>query len=326
MDEILRIEDLRVAYHERDRAVRAVNGVSLSLHRGETLAIVGESGCGKTTAALSILNLISEPGRIESGRVIFEGRDLLTLPGPELRGVRGRRISMIFQDPVSGLNPVMPIGTQVAEIVRAHLDVSAREAKQAALDALSRQGLAEAERVAASLPYQLSGGMCQRVMIAIATLLRPSIIIADEPTSALDVTVQAAVLRELDELKSTLGASIILITHDLGIVAQMADRVAVMYAGRIVERGATADIFARPRHPYTAALLAARPRIDAPDRPLEQIAGAPPDLSQLSAECAFVPRCRKALSVCRNEPSPALREIEPAHDAACYNPMYQPGD
>jgi oligopeptide/dipeptide ABC transporter ATP-binding protein len=326
MEEILRIEDLRVAYHERDRAVRAVDGVSLSLYRGETLAIVGESGCGKTTAALSILNLISEPGRIESGRVIFEDRDLLTLPGPELRGVRGRRISMIFQDPVSGLNPVMPIGTQVAEILRAHLDISGKEARQAALDALRRQGLAEAERIAASLPYQLSGGMCQRVMIAIATLMRPSVIIADEPTSALDVTVQAAVLRELDGLKSALGASIILITHDLGVVAQMADRVAVMYAGRIVERGATADIFARPRHPYTAALLAARPRIDDPDRPLEQIAGAPPDLSQLSPECAFVPRCRKAMSVCRNEPSPALREIEPAHDAACYNPMYQPGD
>jgi oligopeptide/dipeptide ABC transporter ATP-binding protein len=324
MDEILRIEDLRVAYHDRDRTVRAVDGVSLSLHGGETLAIVGESGCGKTTAALSILGLISEPGRIESGRVIFEGRDLLTLPRAELRAVRGRSISMIFQDPVSGLNPVMSIGAQVAEILHAHLDISGKEAKLAALDALRRQGLAQPERVAASLPYQLSGGMCQRVMIAIATLMRPSIIIADEPTSALDVTVQAAVLRELDDLKSALGASIILITHDLGVVAQMADQVAVMYAGRIVERGATAEIYARPRHPYTAALLAARPRLDDPGRSLEQIPGVPPDLSDLSGECTFVPRCRKALSVCRNEPAPALAEIEPAHDAACYNPVYQP--
>ncbi len=322
MDEILRIEDLRVSYHERDRTVRAVDGIDLALRRGTTLAIVGESGCGKTTAALSILNLVPHPGRIESGRVIYEGRDLLSLKGEELRRVRGRAISMIFQDPTSGLNPVMEIGSQVEEIVRTHLDVSKAESRRIMLDALRAQGLSEPKRVAGSFPFQLTGGMCQRVMIAIATVMRPSVIIADEPTSALDVTVQAAILYELQELRDSLGAGIILITHDLGVVAQVADEVAVMYAGRIVEQGATVDVYARPQHPYTAALLAARPRIDDPGRRIQPIRGAPPDLSRLTAECAFLPRCTKIVNVCRNDAWPPLRETAPAHAAACFNPMF----
>jgi oligopeptide/dipeptide ABC transporter ATP-binding protein len=220
----------------------------------------------------------------------------------------------------------MPIGEQVAEMVQTHLSVSRRESKAITIDALARQGLPQPERVARSYPFQLSGGMCQRVMIAIATVLRPRLIIADEPTSALDVTVQAAILRELDDLKTDLNASILLITHDLGVVAQMADDVAVMYAGRIVEQGAAHAIYARPRHPYTAALMAARPRLDDPGRPLQAIRGTPPDLGELSGECAFLPRCTKAVSACRTNPWPALSEIAPGHRAACFNPMFQPED
>jgi oligopeptide/dipeptide ABC transporter ATP-binding protein len=322
MDEILRIEDLRVSYRERDRTVRAVDGVELSLKRGTTLAIVGESGCGKTTTALSILDLVPHPGRIEDGRVLFEGRDLRALKGDDLRRVRGRQISMIFQDPTSGLNPVMQVGAQVEEIVRTHLDVSKSESRGIMMDALRAQGLSAPERVAGLFPYQLSGGMCQRVMIAIATVMRPSVIIADEPTSALDVTVQAAILYELQELRENLGAGIILITHDLGVVAQVADEVAVMYAGRVIEQGATVDVYSRPQHPYTAALLAARPRIDDPGRRIQPIRGAPPDLSQLTGTCAFLPRCTKVVNVCRNDPWPRLRETAPAHNAACFNPMF----
>jgi oligopeptide/dipeptide ABC transporter ATP-binding protein len=321
---ILRIEDLRVTYRERERSVRAVDGVSLAVRRGSTLAIVGESGCGKTTVALSILKLVPSPGTIDSGRILLDGDDLLSMRPNELRRVRGRAISMVFQDAMAGLNPVLSIGAQVEEIVHAHHDVSKRESRAMTIEALRAQGLANPEQVMASYPYQLSGGMCQRVMIAIATILKPRVIIADEPTSALDVTVQAAILRELDDLKRTTGASILLITHDLGVVAQMADDVAVMYAGRIVEEGAAAAVFARPSHPYTAALLAARPRLDGDRRPLQPIRGTPPDLAALTGECAFLERCSKAVSQCRTEQWPGLAPVTPGHTAACYNPMFYP--
>jgi len=304
--------------------VKAVDGVALALPRGKTLAIVGESGCGKTTIALAALNMVPDAGSIESGRVLFDGADILSMGADEVRRIRGRRISMIFQDPVSGLNPVLSIGTQVEEMVRAHLDVPKKESRRIAREALVRQGLSEADRLMNAYPFQLSGGMCQRVMIAIATVLSPDVIIADEPTSALDVTVQAAILRELDELKERLGASILLITHDLGVVAQMADRVAVMYAGRIVEEAPAEELFARPAHPYTAALMAARPRLDGRvDERLQQIRGTPPDLAELTGECAFLPRCNKAVSACRTQPRPALSTTpRDQHVAACYNPMY----
>ncbi|MEX0751006.1 MAG: ABC transporter ATP-binding protein [Dehalococcoidia bacterium] len=324
MDEILRIEDVRVYYHERERTIKAVDGVDLTLRRGETLAIVGESGCGKTTIALAALDLVPKPGAIESGHVFFDGRDVLTLPAGELRAVRGRRISMIFQDPQSGLNPVLNIGSQVEEMIRTHLSVPKRESRRMAAEALRRQGLSDVDRLMDSYPFQLSGGMCQRVMIAIATVLHPDIIIADEPTSALDVTVQAGILRELNELKRNLGASIILITHDLGVVAQMADEMAVMYAGRIVEQGNVREVFARPTHPYTSALLAARPRLDNERQPLQPIRGAPPDLAELSGECAFLPRCSKAVVACRTQPWPALAAGPGGHAVACYNPMFHP--
>jgi len=322
MDDILRIEDLRVYYRERDRTVKAVDGVDLALHRGHTLALVGESGCGKTTLALATLDLVSRPGAVESGRVLYEGRDLLRLHADELRAVRGRRIAMIFQDAVAGLNPVLNVGSQVEEMIRTHMKVPKRESRRMAADALRAQGLSDVERLMDAYPFQLSGGMCQRVMIAIATVLHPDIIIADEPTSSLDVTVQAGILRELEELKRKLGISILLITHDLGVVAQIADEMAVMYAGRIVEQGAVRDVFARPTHPYTAALLAARPRIDGAREPLRTIRGTPPDLAELTGECAFLPRCPKAINVCRTEPWPSLTNAAAGHPVACYNPMF----
>ena len=321
MDEILRIEDLTVVYRSRDGAARAADGVTLSLHRGETLAIVGESGSGKTTVALAALDLVPSPGVIESGRVLFEGIDLLAADDEWRRGVRGRRISMIFQDATSGLNPVLNIGLQVEEIVRTHLSVTKQESRRMAAEALRRQNIWDTDRVMDAFPHQLSGGMCQRVMIAIATVLRPDVIVADEPTSALDVTVQAQVLHELRELRRNLGISMMLITHDLGVVAQMADRVAVMYAGRIVELGATEQIFASPAHPYTAALMNARPRLDGDRRQLQAIRGAPPDLASLTGECAFLPRCAKALNECRTEPWPTLVTTG-SSAVACFNPMY----
>jgi oligopeptide/dipeptide ABC transporter ATP-binding protein len=322
MDELLRIEGLEVAYRDGDRRVHAVGGVDLALAPGRVLAIVGESGSGKTTLALSVLNLLPSNARIGRGRVVFEGQDLLALKGEALRAVRGRRISMIFQDPVSGLNPVNSIGSQVAEIIQTHLSVSKKDARRMTLEALGAQGLTPAQRVAESFPFHLSGGMCQRVMIAIATVLRPSLIIADEPTSALDVTMQAAILQELDDLRQRTGTAILLITHDLGVVASMADEVAVMYAGRIVEHGQTAAVYARPQHPYTAALLAARPRLDDPGRVLTTIKGTPPDLAALTGECAFLPRCTKAVSACRTEAWPPLRDLAESQRAACFNPMF----
>jgi oligopeptide/dipeptide ABC transporter ATP-binding protein len=307
---------------EHSRTVKAVGGVDLALAPGEVLALVGESGSGKTTLALGVLGLLPPNARIEEGAVWFGGRDLRALNADELRNVRGRRISMIFQDAVSGLNPVLPIGAQVAEIIETHLSVSRKEARRMMLEALRAQGLAQPERAASSYPFQLSGGMCQRVMIAIATVLRPEVIIADEPTSSLDVTMQAAILAELDELRQRTGTAIMLITHDLGVVATLADSVAVMYAGRIVERRAAGDLFSRPRHPYTAGLLASRPRLDQPGRELRPIPGSSPDLGAMDGLCAFLPRCSKAISACRVEPWPSLRAEGGDGAVACFNPLY----
>jgi oligopeptide/dipeptide ABC transporter ATP-binding protein len=322
MDPVLSIRSLRSYYRDQNRTVKAVDGVDLAVRPGTVLSIVGESGCGKTTLALSILKLLPGNGYIPEGRIDFEGADLLKLDGEALRTVRGRRIAMIFQDPVSGLNPVLPIGQQVAEIIHTHLDVPRKEAQQMTVEALRAQGLAQPDRIAASYPFNLSGGMCQRVMIAMATVLKPALIIADEPTSALDVTMQAAILQELDDLRERTGTAILLIAHDLGVVANIADEVAVMYAGRIVEHGSTMDVYSRPQHPYTAALMAARPRLDDPGRELLAIRGAPPDLAAMPSECAYLPRCAKAVTICRTDPWPSLRELRPAHAAACYNPMF----
>jgi oligopeptide/dipeptide ABC transporter ATP-binding protein len=321
-DFLLELRDLSVHYSNGTKRLKAVDGVSFGLRGGSILALVGESGCGKTSIALSILGLLPDQGNLAGGDVLFDGRSLGSMSPADVRRLRGREISMIFQDPASGLNPVLTIGKQVEEIVRVHTAAPKREARRLAQEALRRVGLANPEELEKRYPYQLSGGMSQRVLIAIATVLNPKVIIADEPTSALDVTIQAGILHELQRLRDERGISILLITHDLGIVAQMADEVIVMYAGRIAEQGATRDVLRTPRHPYTWSLLGTLPRLDSDRRrPLAAIRGSPPDPSELPDECAFVPRCRKAINTCRTEPAPALSELAPGQRAACYNPV-----
>lgn len=321
-DVVLQVEDLSTHYLNKDGVVKAVDGVSFELRRGTTLGIVGESGCGKTTLGLSVLNLVPHPGRIVGGHVFYHGADVTAMSSEDLRRMRGREISMIFQDPVAGLNPVLPIGVQVEETITTHLSLSKRDARRMTLDVLRQMGLPHPEQLVQEYPFHLSGGMCQRVMIAIATVLGPQIVIADEPTSSLDVTVQAAILDELNRLKSERELSVILITHDLGVVAQMADEVVVMYAGRTVESGWVKEVFQRPRHPYTWALLSALPRLDGSQGPLRSIRGSPPDIGELPPGCGFLPRCHKAVTVCRREPWPTLSELSPGHRAACFNPVY----
>ena len=320
-DNVLEVRDLYVEYGKGPTPVKAVDGVSFSLRRGGVLALVGESGCGKTTTALALLRLLPYAGRVVRGEALLDGCDLLALGKDELRSVRGREVSMIFQDPATGLNPVLPIGRQVEEIVTAHTDVSKGEARAMVLDALGRVGLSDPKELSRRYPYQLSGGMSQRVLIAIATMLNPKVLIADEATSALDVTVQAGILSELRRLRDERGVSILLITHDLGVVAQMADDVVVMYAGRVAEEGPTGRVLRTPRHPYTWSLLGTLPRIDQARRPLEAIRGSPPDPTELPEECAFVPRCRKAMLECRTKSAPALAEVAPGQRVACYNPV-----
>ncbi len=326
-DPILQVNDITAEFVTPEGVVKAVNSVSLNLRRGTTLAITGESGSGKSTLALCILGLLPHPGRIVRGSILFEGTDLLTLPSEELRHIRGREIAMVFQDPATGLNPVLSVGQQVEEIITTHLDVSKREARKRSLDVLGHMGLPHPEEIASRFPFQLSGGMSQRVMLAIATALSPRVLILDEPTSALDVTVQAAILEDMRQLQRQTSTTILLITHDLGVVAQMADEVAVMYAGSVAEYAGIHALFDRPRHPYTWSLLNSRPRLDRDGRgPLPSIRGAPPSLVDLPEECPFLPRCPKATNVCRNEPAPALQRMEGGHLAACYNPIYQEAD
>ncbi|WP_322819430.1 ABC transporter ATP-binding protein [Tepidiforma sp.] len=324
---LLEVRDLSVEYRTRDATVHAVTGVSFRLQPGELLAIVGESGSGKTTVGMAIPRLLPAEATLSATTIAFRGTDLLTLHQNDLRRYRGRRIAMIFQDPVAGLNPVIDIGSQVAEALTSHLEIDRKEARRRAIELLYRVGLAEPERVARAYPFQLSGGMCQRVMIGIATALDPELLIADEPTSALDVTVQAQILYQLQRLRQESGTAVLLITHDFGVVAQVADRVAVMYAGHIVEEGPVRELLKQPLHPYSHALLATLPRIDGANTHLRQIAGQPPELTQPAQHCPFLPRCPKALNRCREEPPPQLHQPTGAtHHVACYNPVWQAGD
>jgi peptide/nickel transport system ATP-binding protein len=324
VEPILDIAELRTWFFTRDGVVRAVDGVSFHVIPGETLAIVGESGCGKSVTALSILRLIpSPPGRIVSGAIHFAGRDLLALSEAEMRQVRGNEISMIFQEPMTSLNPVLTIGRQIAETLTLHQGLGHRAALAKAADMLRLVHIPEADRRIGEYPHQLSGGMRQRVMIAMALACNPKLLIADEPTTALDVTIQAQILDLMRELKQKIDAAIVLITHDLGVVAEMAQRVVVMYAGRKAEEAPVATLFRRPLHPYTKGLLNSVPRLGASldhDRAprLAEIAGTVPSLREPIPGCPFEARCVFATDICRRE-MPAFDEKEPGHFAACFH-------
>ena len=314
---LLRIEGLRTVFRSSMGDIAAVDGVDLDVPRGRTLGIVGESGCGKSMLSLSVMRLVPPPGRIAAGRVLLEGRNLLDLSAAEMRDVRGSRLAMIFQEPMTSLNPVHSIGWQITEAMRAHdKRASARELRDRAIAALQRVRIPSPERRFDDYPHQLSGGMRQRVMIAMALACKPSLLIADEPTTALDVTVQAQILDLLRELQAETGMAIILITHDLGVVAEMADEVAVMYAGRVAERATAAEIFASPQHPYTLGLLGSIPRLDEDRERLLAIEGAVPPPFALPKGCRFHPRCPFAVEAC-TVAQPDLTMVAPGHLAAC---------
>jgi peptide/nickel transport system ATP-binding protein len=301
---------------------KAVDDLSFSVHRGETLAIVGESGCGKSVTALSVMRLVPEPpGRVVGGEVLLEGTDLLALDDAGIRAIRGSRISMVFQEPMTSLNPVMRIGDQIVETIRLHQTISVRDAWTQAIQMLRLVRISEPERRAKEYPHQLSGGMRQRAMIAMALACRPALLIADEPTTALDVTIQAQILALMLDLQKEFGMGIVLITHDLGVVAQTAQRVIVMYAGKKVEEAPVGRLFEDPRHPYTQGLLASIPAVpseDAPDQArLVEIPGTVPSLTRLPVGCAFAPRCQFAFDRCREE-YPPLLELTPDHTVACW--------
>ena len=316
---LLSVRDLRTYFDEEGQTARAVDGVSFDLARGETLGIVGESGSGKTVTNLSLLRLVpAPPGRIVGGQILFDGRDLLSLSESELRKVRGKRIGMIFQDPMTSLNPFMRISRQLMEVTELHLGHSRAEAFEHAVKMLELVGIPDARRRARGFPHELSGGMRQRVMIAMALSCRPELIIADEPTTALDVTIQAQILDLIRQLKADTGTSVILITHDLGVVAGMNDRLIVMYAGKVFESGSTVEIFARPANPYTRGLLLSVPDVTATDRgDLYQIRGLPPDVAHLPPGCPFAPRCDRAEARCR-ETAPPMVQVEPGHFSLCH--------
>ena len=316
---ILEVADLRTWFFTRDGVVRAVDGVSFHVIPGETLAIVGESGCGKSVTALSVLRLIpSPPGRIVSGSIRFAGRDLLGLGEAQMRDVRGNEISMIFQEPMTSLNPVLTIGHQIAETLTLHQGLDRKAALAKAVDMLRLVHIPEARRRIGEYPHQLSGGMRQRVMIAMALACNPKLLIADEPTTALDVTIQAQILDLLLEMKSRLGMAVMLITHAMGVVAETAQRVVVMYAGKVVEEAPVGELFARPRHPYTQGLIHSIPRLDRAGRKvrLEAIPGVVPSLLDPPPGCRFAPRCRFAMAACTRA-MPDLREVGPGHKVAC---------
>jgi len=321
---VLEVEDLQTYFYTRSGLVKAVDGVSFSLARGATLAIVGESGCGKSVTALSLMRLVADPpGRIVGGRVRLEGVDLLRLDEAAMRDIRGNQISMVFQEPMTSLNPVMTIGRQISEALILHQRMSNKAALNRAIEMLQLVGIPEPKQRAKEYPHQLSGGMRQRAMIAMALACNPRVLIADEPTSALDVTIQAQILELIAKLQRELGTAVILITHDLGVVAETAERVIVMYAGRKVEEAAVGELFARPLHPYTRGLMNSIPRLalmrqEAGQQRLQEIPGIVPALSNLPQACTFAPRCAFADDTCRGQ-FPPYQEKRPDHWAACWH-------
>jgi oligopeptide/dipeptide ABC transporter ATP-binding protein len=321
---LLEVKNLRTYFKSEDGLVRAVDGVDFHVMPGEVLGLVGESGCGKSVTSLSIMRLIVPPGYVASGEIFFEGRDLLKMSEKQMRSIRGDRISMIFQQPQTSLNPVFMAGDQVAEVMRIHQKVNRSGAWEMATEMFTQVGIPDPERRVKSFPHELSGGMAQRVMIAMALALRPDLLIADEPTTALDVTIQAQILDLIKNLRQEVGASIILITHDLGVIADLAERVAVMYAGQIVEETSTAQIFDEPLHPYTLGLIGSIPVLNRTVERLEVIPGSVPNLVNLPPGCRFAPRCKHRLDyhleIC-NRTLPDLQEIKPNHLLRCW--LYQ---
>ena len=319
MTPLLEVRDLKTRFFTQDGVVHAVNGISYTLDAGETLGIVGESGCGKSVSVLSIMRLIPEPpGRIVGGEVLFEGQDLLKMSPDEIRKVRGDRIAMIFQDPMTSLNPVLTIGRQVSEALELHMHMDKVQARRRTVELLDTVGIPQAADRFDDYPHQFSGGMRQRVMIAMALSCNPQILIADEPTTALDVTIQAQIIDLVKRLRDEIGMTVIWITHDLGIIAGLAEKVIVMYAGYIVERAGVKDIYGDPRHPYTIGLLGSLPRLDEARREkLSSIEGLPPDLIGVQSGCPFYPRCSYRLDRCREE-MPSLEPVGPDHEIACW--------
>ena len=319
MATLLEVRDLRTQFETSAGTVRAVDGVSYTVEEGETVGIVGESGCGKSVGALSVLRLIPDPpGRVVGGSIHFRGEDLLAMTDERLHAVRGGQIAMVFQEPMTSLNPVLTIGVQLCETMEFHLGLTHEQARLRAVELLGMVGISEPGRRLEQYPHHLSGGMRQRVMIALAMSCKPKLIIADEPTTALDVTIQAQILELMKDLTKRFGVALIVITHNLGVVARYADRVNVMYAGRIVESGTAADIYHRPMHPYTLGLLRSVPRMDRPrGERLIPIDGQPPDLTRKIVGCAYRPRCSFASERCERE-DPALEEVGPGHHSACF--------
>ncbi|WP_462411476.1 ABC transporter ATP-binding protein [Neobacillus sp. Marseille-QA0830] len=313
---LLEVKELTTVFHTEDGVVPAVNGISFSVKAGETLAIVGESGCGKSVTSLSIMGLLSEPGEVIGGEVDFNQCDLLKLSKKELNKYRGNEISMIFQEPMTSLNPVFTIGNQIGEVIRKHKGLNKREAKEKSIEMLERVGIPNAAKVASNFPHQLSGGMRQRVMIAMALACVPKLLIADEPTTALDVTIQAQILELIDSLSKEENTGVILITHDLGVVAEMADKVVVMYAGEIVEEASVKELFKNPSHPYTIGLLGSIPRMDVNTDKLDSIPGNVPNLLEMPSGCPFHPRCPFAVEECQSF-KPDLMEKSQGHLVRC---------
>ncbi|MEO6197128.1 MAG: ABC transporter ATP-binding protein [Dehalococcoidia bacterium] len=316
---LLQVKNLHTQFFTEEGIVKAVNGVSYDVMPGEILGLVGESGCGKTVSALSVLRLIPmPPGKIVEGEILFEGEDILKMDDEEIRHIRGNKIGMIFQEPMTSLNPVLTIGRQLTETLELHLKMDKQAATQRAIELLDTVGIPEAKQRIKDYPHQFSGGMRQRVMIAMALSCNPKLLLADEPTTALDVTIQAQILELLTRLTRELGTAVIIITHNLGVVARYADRVNVMYAGRVIESASAAELYSGPRHPYTLGLLKSVPRLDQVRKErLDPIEGMPPDMVHLGAGCPFQPRCRFAVDRCKEE-NPLLVNVGPAHMAACW--------
>ena len=324
MVEALRVENLQVEFRSPTGTVNALNGVSFSQEEGETYCLVGESGAGKSTLALAIMGLLPYNSSVLGGRILYRGVDLMRAGPEHIRSLRGHEISMVFQDAQAALNPVEPIGSQLEEVILQHSELSLRNANSMAQEMLREMGLPDPKRVMGQYPFALSGGMCQRVMMAIALVLRPRLLIADEPTSGLDVTLQAEILERLRALVREQGSSVLLITHDMGVVASMAKKVGVIYGGSMVEHADVIPLFRRAQHPYTWSLLQSLPRLDDVSRKIQPLPGNPPDLVNMGDECPFLPRCFKATNECRNQPNPPLVETEEGHYVACYNPVAPP--